>query len=42
MNVQAATYDEFVRKTREEQEWATQMTVAAMAKAIDSVISYIY
>jgi len=40
-NIQACTYDEFVRKTRDEKEWATQMTVAALAKALDVVIRVI-
>jgi acyl transferase domain-containing protein len=40
-HVQAATYDEFVRRTRDGGEWATQMTVAAMAKALNVVIQVV-
>jgi hypothetical protein len=40
-NVQARTYEEFVRRTRDGAEWATNMTVAAMAKALDVVIRVI-
>ena len=35
---QSATYEEFVRQIREGLEWATQITVAAMAKSLDLVI----
>jgi hypothetical protein len=35
---QAITYEKFVDRTRDQTEWATYMTVSAMAKALDVVI----
>jgi hypothetical protein len=40
-NEQSATYGEFVRETSEGQKWATQITVAAMARSLDIVIRLI-
>ena len=38
---QATTYEEFIRRTKYEMEWATAMTVAALARSLDVCIAVI-